>query len=207
MKPWQELLFGLLFIIVGTAVFCYFLIYSKNYKQKNEYYIETTAIVVDYDYGDDFNNNLGYNEDDIVAIIVEYTVDGKVYRQTSDIRSNIVESIGTEVLIKYNPNNPKDIIWVNDESSIILPIGGGIFAIVGLFIVIRSIKKKSAGNNTSLVQQSNGFYNNGDDFNQLQNSLNMSQQKRQLGQLNEQANQNQQFVNQSDNKDNKNLNL
>ena len=55
------------------------------------------------------------------------------------------KSIGTEVSIKYNPNDPQDIIWTSDSANIILPIVGIAFTLIGIAILIYGIisgKKK-----------------------------------------------------------------
>ena len=130
MKPWQGVLFGLIFAVVGIALLFFANSSIKTYNEKNATFIETTSTVVDYK----------YNDDGLQAIIVEYVVDGQTYQKISNSYSNMPKSIGTEVSVKYNPNNPKDAIWTSDSSNIILPIFGAVFTLVGVFVVISSVK-------------------------------------------------------------------
>ena len=48
MKPWQGILFGLIFAIVGIALLCFTVSSIKTYNEKNETFVETTSRVVDY---------------------------------------------------------------------------------------------------------------------------------------------------------------
>ena len=66
MKPWQGVLFGIVFAIVGIFLIIFSIKTIKEYKEKDKTYVETTAVVVDYD----------MNSDGLEAIIVEYTVNG-----------------------------------------------------------------------------------------------------------------------------------
>ena len=130
LKPWQGVLFGLIFAVAGIMVLCFAVSSLKTYNEKNEYFVETTSKVVDY----------RENDEGLQAIVVEYVVDGQSYLKTSNSYSNMPKSIGTEVSIKYNPDSPQDAIWTNDSSNIILPVFGGIFTLVGLVIIVFSIK-------------------------------------------------------------------
>ena len=140
MKPWQGVLMGLIFAVVGIALLFFAVSSIKTYKEKNASFIETTSTVVDYK----------YNDEGLQAIVVEYVVNGQTYQKISNSYSNMPKSIGTEVSIKYNPNNPRDAIWTTDSTNFILPIFGGVFTLVGIAIVIFSIK--SGQNQDALMQ-------------------------------------------------------
>jgi len=86
-----------------------------------------------------------YDDDGLQAIIVEYTVDGQSYRKTSNSYSNMPKSMGTEVDLKYNPANPKDAIWVNDSTNIVMPLAGGLFTLVGVVVIVIATKKMKNG--------------------------------------------------------------
>lgn len=130
LKPWQGILFGLLFVLVGV-IFSFLAITTiKTYNEKNKTFIETTSKVVDYN----------YNDEGLQAIVVEYVVDGQTYEKASNAYSNMPKSIGTEVSIKYNPNNPKDAIWVSDSNNIILPAVGVGFTLIGIIMIIFNIR-------------------------------------------------------------------
>lgn len=161
MKPWQWILFGLIFAIVGIALLCFAVSSIKTYNEKNETFVETTSRVVDYK----------YNDEGLQAIVVEYVVDGQTYQKVSNSYSNMSKSIGTEVSIKYNPNNPQDAIWTLDSTNIILPIVGVVFTLVGVIVVISSIKngKKPKMLEEQAIEQTNGLYSNIDVQPQINN--------------------------------------
>lgn len=132
LKPWQEKVIGLLFFVIGIALLIYSYSTITEYKEKDSSYIETTSVVVDYD----------YDSDGLQAIIVEYTVEGVVYRKTSNTYSNNPKDVGSEVSIKYNPTDPNDMIWTNDSTNVILPVCGVLFSVVGAVVLITSLRKK-----------------------------------------------------------------
>lgn len=149
-KPWPAILLSLIFIIVGIILLFISISFIKTYNEKNKTYIAIKSKIVDYK----------YNDEGLQAIVVEYAVDGQIYQKISDTYSNMPKNIGTEVLIKYNPANPQDIIWTSDNTNIILLIAGGIFFLMGLIIVIFCIK--SVNNQKMMeeqvVKQANGLY-------------------------------------------------
>lgn len=161
MKPWQGVLLGLIFAIVGIALLCFAVSSIKTYNEKNETFVETTSRVVDYK----------YNDERLQAIVVEYVVDGQTYQKVSNSYSNMPKSIGTEVSIRYNPNNPQDAIWTSDSTNIVLPIIGVVFILAGVIVVISSIKngKKQKMLEEQAIEQTNGLYSNIDVQPQINN--------------------------------------
>ena len=134
----KALIFGIIAILIGIGLGVYSYFSIKSYNEKDKLYKEIEAVVVDYNYQYDDENNT-----ELRAIIVEYLVDGRTYRKESTSYSSIVRSIGDKVYVKYNPNNPSDAIWKNDSSNIFIPIVGGLFVVVGIFIVIKYIKQNN----------------------------------------------------------------
>ena len=161
MKPWQGVLFGLIFVIVGIALLCFAVSSIKTYNEKKETFVETTSKVVDYK----------YNDEGLQAIVVEYVVNGQTYQKVSNSYSNMPKSIGTEVSVKYNTNNPQDAIWTSDSTNIVLPIFGAVFTLVGVIVVISSIKKGKTQKmiEDQAVEQTNGLYSNIDVQPQMNN--------------------------------------
>lgn len=161
MRPWQGVLFGLIFTTVGIALLCFAVSTIKSYNEKNETFIETSSKVIDYK----------YNDDGLKAIVVEYVVDGQTYQKISNSYSNMPKGIGTEVSVKYNPNNPKDAIWTSDSTNAILPIVGILFTLVGVIVIIFSVKngKKQKQLEEQTFKQSNGLYSNIDVESQINN--------------------------------------
>lgn len=98
----------------------------------------------------------------------------------------------------YNPNNPSEVIWVDDYSNLVLFIIGPIFIVIGLVISIGGLFKKNKNrdgvisdnqNNmiNSELQQQNGLYNNPNIVNEtganvpLQNTNNNNQNNGNIG--------------------------
>jgi len=140
LKPWQAALFGIVFIIVGLVVLSLGISNIKTHSEKSATFIETTSVVTDYH----------YNSDGLQAIVVEYEVDGEVYKKISNSYSNMPKSLGTEVSIKYNPQNPKDAIWTSDSTNIVMPLFGIVFAVAGIFMLVYAIKDMRSKKNSDI---------------------------------------------------------
>lgn len=143
--------------IAGITLMAISFFSFKSYINKSNTYIETTAYVCGYDLEDNFYNKdyscdhdpdyeydyYYYDKDkeNGIAIIVEYKVGDKVYRATSNNYSSNPQSLGTPVLIKYNPDNPEDIIWESSKLSyILMGVGGILFFVCG---IVMSFSKKT----------------------------------------------------------------
>ena len=129
MRPIEAVIFGLIFTLCGVALLFYSFQTIKDYKEKDAKYIEVSAEVVDY----------RENSEGLLAIIAEYEVDGEKYTKTGSTYSNSPKSIGSKVSVKYNPINPKDSIWKNDSTNLVLPLVSTGFTLVGLLIFITGI--------------------------------------------------------------------
>ena len=198
LKPWQGILFGIIFIIFGILFLFISISTIKTYNEKNKTYIETNSKVVDYE----------YNEDGLQAIVVEYVVNGETYKKVSNTYSNMPQEIGTVVLVKYNPVNPQDAIWSSDSTNIIFPIVSVVFILTGVIVIIISIKKRKNEKITEeqVIEQDNGLYNNVNVQQQVNNINSQVQQpvnnigQPQINNYNQDINQpinNNQIVNQS----------
>lgn len=142
-KPWQRLLFNLVFLIVGIVLIIYGI--SSNINSNNKNFVETTATIIDYD----------YDHEGLAAIIVEYTVDNQKYQDMSDYRSSNPKSIGSSIEIKYNPDYPNEVIWSNGFTNVLIIIMGIVFTIFGAIGVFKSINSGLAegfnsGTNTTI---------------------------------------------------------
>lgn len=132
-KPWMGILIGILFSIIGIIMLFISVKNIKSYNEKNDSYIETIADVIDYN----------YNDEGLKAIIVQYKVEGNYYQKASNTYSTSAKSIGSQINIKYNPEDPNDVIWSNDSSNFILPIVGAMFLLFGIVSSIVSIKNNN----------------------------------------------------------------
>ncbi len=130
----QSILVGLIILIVGICLLVFSISNIKSYNEKNKTYIETVSKVVDYQ----------YNSEREKAAVVEYEVNGVTYEATHNTYSKNPIPRGSKIKLKYNPNDPNDVIWVNDTSNVLFPIVGGLFTLIGLVVTISNIKNKFA---------------------------------------------------------------
>lgn len=131
-KSWQSMVIGIVVLLIGIGLLVYSFLFNSNYSEKSRNYVETDAEVIGY-----HNNSEG-----LQAIVVEYVVDGKQYEKISNSYVDNPLLVGTTVRIKYNKDDPSDMIFVNDSSTIVFPIVGGIFTVIGLIFFISSAKKR-----------------------------------------------------------------
>lgn len=131
-SPVKSLILGVIILIVGVCILVFSISSIKSYNEKNKTYIETVSEVVDYEYRGDQEK----------APIVEYEVNGVKYEKTHNSSSTNPLPRGSKVRLKYNPNDPTDVIWVTDASNILFPTVGGVFTLIGLVVTIGSIKKQ-----------------------------------------------------------------
>jgi len=110
---------GIIIIIIGYKL-------NIDYKEKSSRYIETEGTVVEYK----------YKNDDTKAIIVEYYVDDVKYRKASNVYTSNPKKIGSTEKIKYDPNDPQNIIFEKNSESFMLYFVGGVFSGVGAFLTI-----------------------------------------------------------------------
>lgn len=69
--------------------------------------------------------------------IYEYTIDEKTYVKESKHRESSVP-VGIKIKIYYNPNNPDEFFADGDYSIFSIIMTGGLFILVGLYIIINS---------------------------------------------------------------------
>ena len=156
---------GVIFCLVGLFLIVFGISSIIDYNSKSKTFTQITGKVVDIksrensDTDTDTGHTEYYTE---YAPIIEYTVDGKSYRYES-FYSRSQPTLNTEVEMKYNPNNPEDVILKNDANYGILPIVGVVFLLVGAFFGVlgyKSVKRRKNnnvipdGNTNNLQQQS-----------------------------------------------------
>ena len=133
---------GIVFILVGVIMsFIIFPEYSK-YLEKRKTYIETVGIVVDYDemkreYDDEGNEKIEY----LYAPIVEYEVDGVKYTTTYSEYSSNPQKLGSTMKLRYNENNPADVIFDNPSNYILFIILSILFIVFGVCLIIAGVVK------------------------------------------------------------------
>lgn len=128
------LLMGL-FILIGAGLLIYSYENIKTYNEKNASYIEVNGKVSSYDYKiDDDGSQLS-------APIIEYVVDDNAYRLKGDYSLRPIR-LGSDVVIKYNKNNPSDAIIKGDKSYILPIIVGIVFVVLGVYGIIYEVRNR-----------------------------------------------------------------
>ena len=121
-------------VLIGIGLSIFSIINIRAYNEKNKTYIEATATVVDYEYDRDEEGR------ELATIIVEYKVDRNTYKLKDKSSTTNPQALGSKVKIKYNPSNPSDAIFSNDNTYIITLVVGIIFALVGGYASVKEIK-------------------------------------------------------------------
>ncbi|MDD2625167.1 MAG: DUF3592 domain-containing protein [Tenericutes bacterium] len=130
-KPRNGIIMGIIFIIFGIAIILPTINHIKTHRVKNSNYFETKGEIVDY---------TSEGSSDHYSYVVEYEVDGKTYTIVSS-PIFFKKKIGSNVGIKYNPDNPEDAIFENENSLITLPGGIIVFIACGAYSIYDSIKR------------------------------------------------------------------
>lgn len=123
-----------LLFIVGLAITSASSIVIFNNYRKSKIYTPITAVVVAYD----------KKENGLRSIIIEYNIENKYYQITSKHYSSKPEKRDSEIKIKYNPENPSEIIWIDNNhnkkylTSGLILVSGSIL----MFLVLNLLDKK-----------------------------------------------------------------
>lgn len=117
------LVFSSIFWGIGLTMIIGGCIKLKNYRTIKETYQSTIARITDVREYEAYDNE-GYTEDKR-DISLTYTIDGQEYLAVIK-DANIYKSIGSETEIYYSPDNPEDIVSVENvefKLSFIIPMG------------------------------------------------------------------------------------
>jgi len=114
---------------------------NSDESKRSENFISTFATVVDHDERiSSSTNRSNTSRSRVYGIIVEYEVDGTTYTRTSNLYTDRPKAIGERVEIKYNPDSPADMIWLENNGLILFLIIGAAFVVVSIIISI-ALKK------------------------------------------------------------------
>ena len=81
------------------------------------------------------------NESDIWEVMVAYSVDGKDY--VSDLgRKKDDFTVGKEIDILYNPNNPEGIVLPGKTIWFIFMIAGAAVAVIAAVLLVRDLRNR-----------------------------------------------------------------
>ena len=132
---WKRILtfLTIIFISVGILLLIYGIrnIYNTNLISEN--YIEINATFKDttlYERSESGN---------LYTLNYSYTVNGLQYQISTDYATSIIPKTGSEKLIKYNPSNPSEAIFVGGSNTMVI-ILRFLFTIIPIMI---SLSKKS----------------------------------------------------------------
>ena len=114
---------------------------NSDESKRSENFISTFATVVDHDERiSSSTNRSNTSRSRVYGIIVEYEVDGTTYTRTSNLYTDRPKAIGEQVEIKYNPDSPADMIWLENNGLILFLIIGAAFVVVSI-IISTALKK------------------------------------------------------------------
>lgn len=124
----------LLLFLVGLAVTSASSIIIINHHQKSKVFTPITAKVVEHK----------KKENGLKAIVIEYNINEKYYRITSKNYSKKPAKVDEEINIKYNPENPGDMIWIDNNNNKKYLSSGLIllFGSILMFVVFNFVDKK-----------------------------------------------------------------
>lgn len=116
--------FGMSFILLGLGFLMISIDSAKEYNYKAIKYVETDSIVVD----------LKIDYESLYSSVCRYNVAGEDYTyQTS--YGQFYKDIGETVRLRYNPDNPEDVIEVDDTKYTVYPILSLILLLAGISII------------------------------------------------------------------------
>jgi len=119
---------GAIFLIVGPIIFAN----EMSFKNKG---IESIAIITDIE-------TYHSTDDTYYKVYVQYIANDRTYNNTLDYWDSTM-SVGKEVKIYYNPDNPNEIVANNSSYLLLLlPLIGGVSFILGTSMIIVNIKRK-----------------------------------------------------------------
>lgn len=131
-----EWFIAIMLTIMGAIFFIIGLMVIKNEMSFKSKSIETVAEITDIE-----TYRSRDNTDHIVYI--KYIVNNKVYNEVLNYWNSGM-SVGEEVNILYNPDNPNEMTAKNSSYfAFIFPVIGGITFIIGILILINKIKRKN----------------------------------------------------------------
>ena len=134
-SPWLLLVMGLAFFGIGIVLLINSPAEVKKQQEKVDTYIKTIGNVDDVDSEYD-----SLDEEYEYEYTVSYEVDGKVYYAHLQTKTDKY-STGDDIEVRYNPKNPRQVIWDASATSVYgAPIMGGMFTVLGALASILGIR-------------------------------------------------------------------
>lgn len=125
-KTYRAPIYAVFFMLFGAILLAISVREINTYSYKNNNYIRTEAKVIKHT----------YKNGQVDSSILEYFVDEDRYTTSSNNKLDCIKSYGSVVNIKYNPDNPEDIIFSDRSINIVIPIMALVLLSTGLSITI-----------------------------------------------------------------------
>ena len=131
MKNNKPVAFLIICMIIGLFLFLYFSISSINRDRQTKHYLETTGTFASAEISEkkDKKSNTTY------YLNYEYVVGDITYYYKTDYSTSFIPKEGSEVTIKYNPENPTESYATGFANSSIFQLLGIIFFFIPLIIL------------------------------------------------------------------------
>ncbi|MBP5154668.1 MAG: DUF3592 domain-containing protein [Lachnospiraceae bacterium] len=121
----------LFLFIFGVAVLALGIFLIVN---SHDEYPETTAVITRIDEFDTVDTDGSHTTEH--TVYVDYTVDGKEYKNIRYGEYSIGFKVGKEITIKYNPENPAETEGANSKTAATwITVGGGILMLLAVAAV------------------------------------------------------------------------
>ena len=146
-----------LFIKIGISMLAISLILGiisgviiAKYYNKKQTYIQNIGVVTGYSTRTELINqddHINSEEYLTYAPIIEFEVDGKSYSVQYTSYVTNPPALNTEMSLRYNRDNPTDVIFDKDIERIILPVVSAMFLVSGITLIIfgKVKSKREAG--------------------------------------------------------------
>ena len=135
------IILGVILLLMGIAVTVVTVIAYKNYFYGKANFVPIDAVVVDYHQTEHEGSGTEPSYY-MYTPIVEFEVEGVKYRVHSAVYAKRPSAkIGDIIKIRYNKENPNDVIFEKDSSLVIGTIGSLAFTIGGLALLAIEIKR------------------------------------------------------------------
>ena len=153
-KNRPPIIVGLFFLLSGIIWLVFLGFHDEIFISNKTDFKDIESSIIDYEMHEDSDGDESYYP------ILEYYVDGQRYTTKSHIGSS-KPSIGEKIIIKYDPNNPSNaLVPIGSSGEIFGKIVGGIITIIGISLLISSLKRKNDNSEIVKIEQNNNQISN-----------------------------------------------
>ena len=153
-KNRPPIIVSLFFLFLGIIWLVFLGFHDEIFILNKTDFKDIESTIIDYEKHEDSDGDESYYP------IVEYYVDGQRYTTQSHIGSG-KPSIGEKIIIKYDPNNPSNaLVPIGSSGEIFGKIVGTIITVIGISLLISSLKRKDDNSESSKIEQNNNQISN-----------------------------------------------